>query len=77
METEIANLSRRYVVQTAETAEEWTAHYPDSKIVKSEEVVDWTFHRAFKTIEDATAYADRIAEDFEYVRVVDKGEQSN
>lgn len=45
-----------------------------AKGVTSEEEVspDWSFRRAFKTIEDATAYADRIAEDFEYVRVVDR-----
>ena len=36
--------------------------------------VEWQFHRAFTNRDDAEAYANRVAEDYEFVRIIDKGE---
>ncbi|QMU97822.1 hypothetical protein FVO59_11850 [Microbacterium esteraromaticum] len=34
----------------------------------------WNFEHAFHALEDATAHADRLAEDNEHVRVIDRAE---
>ena len=34
--------------------------------------ISWTYSRSYRTEEDATAYAERISEDYEFVKIEEK-----
>lgn len=61
----IAYYRRRYVVDVGRTA----ADHNGTPLR-----IEWAFDRAFHSIEDARAYAERSSEDYEHVRVMDRGE---
>lgn len=62
MSKDLGHFSRRYSVEIGSQA----------YMGIERTYVAWAFVRGFKTLGDAEAYADRIAEDNEFVRVVDR-----
>ncbi|WP_053387673.1 hypothetical protein [Leucobacter japonicus] len=62
MSKDLGHFSRRYAVEIGSQA----------YIGMEPTYVDWAFDRGFKSLSDAEAYADRAAEDNEFVRVIDR-----
>lgn len=52
----------RYVVETADVVSFGSDEHPGA----------WNFHYAFERLDDAMAMADRLAEEHQYVRVIDR-----
>lgn len=65
--TVVKTYERRYIVEVGERITE-TSFYGENTTLG----VAWGFHRAFDYLQDATSYAERTAEDYEFVRVIDK-----
>lgn len=61
----IAHYRRRYVVEVGRTAVTYTG---------TPLRIEWAFERAFHSIGDARAYAERSSEDYEHVRIMDRGD---
>lgn len=62
MSKDLGHFSRRYAVEIGRQA----------YIGMERTYVEWEFKRGFKRLSDAEVYADRAAEDEEFVRVVDR-----
>lgn len=65
--TVVKTYERRYIVEVGERITE-PSFYGDDATVS----VAWKFHKAFDYRHDATSHAERTAEDYEFVRVIDK-----
>lgn len=63
----VKQIERRYIVEVGERITE-PSFYGDDATVS----VAWKFHMAFDYLQDATSHAERTAEDYEFVRIIDK-----
>lgn len=60
-------IERPYKVYYGE--QEYSLNYDDSL---PETLVDWTYDKSFRLESDAEAYAERLAEDYEFVKIEKK-----
>ena len=63
----VETYERRYIVEVGERVTEPSFSGDDATIG-----VAWMFHMAFDYLQDATSHAERTAQDYEFVRVIDK-----
>lgn len=63
----VKTYERRYIVEVGDRISEssFCGEYATLGVA-------WGLHRAFDYLQDATSHAERTAEDYEFVRVIDK-----
>lgn len=62
----------RYLVESGEGS--YVQKEPDWVAPPELTAIHWSFDKAFNQEKDAISYADRMAEDHEFVRVIDREE---
>lgn len=67
-------IERPYKVYTGKQTYETGFSFESNSVETVRSFVEWTYDKSFETEADAEAYANRTAEEFEFVKIEKKGD---